>query len=140
MSDSRAHSDSGDDEPLFPDGPPSWPRSDSHIREALLHAWECGSWGQYHGDALPLLESKLSQMHAGRWVQCLSSGTIAVEVALHALGVQPGDHVVLAGYDYPGNFSAIEALGATPVLVDIDARSWSVAAAALAEAFGEYSP
>ena len=43
------------------------------------------------------------------------SGTFAVELALRMLKVGPGDEVILAGYDFPGNFRAIEAVGATPV-------------------------
>jgi dTDP-4-amino-4,6-dideoxygalactose transaminase len=43
-----------------------------------------------------------------------------VELALRALLLEPGDEVLLAGYDYPGNFRAIEAVAATPVLVDVD--------------------
>src|SRR5439155_13714733 len=47
------------------------------------------------------------------------SGTFAVELALRALKVQPGDEVALAAYDYPGNFLTLHALGARPVLVDV---------------------
>lgn len=54
------------------------------------------------------------------------SGTIAVELALRGVGVSAGDEVILAAYDFPGNFRAIEAIGATPVLVDVQAGSWVV--------------
>jgi dTDP-4-amino-4,6-dideoxygalactose transaminase len=37
-----------------------------------------------------------------------------------------GDEVVLAGYDFPGNFRAIEAIGARPVLVDLDTSNWNL--------------
>ncbi len=43
-----------------------------------------------------------------------SSGTIAVELALRGTDVKPDDEVILAGYDFPGNFRAIEAIGARP--------------------------
>jgi hypothetical protein len=62
------------------------------------------------------------------------SGTIAVELALRALGVGPGDEVALAGYDFPGNFRAIEATGARPLLVDIAAGDWSLDCEQVAEA------
>jgi dTDP-4-amino-4,6-dideoxygalactose transaminase len=50
----------------------------------------------------------------------VGSGTFAVELALRALKVGAGDEVILAGYDFPGNFLAIHAVGAMPVLVDLD--------------------
>jgi dTDP-4-amino-4,6-dideoxygalactose transaminase len=52
------------------------------------------------------------------------SGTFAVELALRAVGVKAGDEVVLAAYDFPGNFRAIEAIDARPVLVDLEPASW----------------
>jgi dTDP-4-amino-4,6-dideoxygalactose transaminase len=43
------------------------------------------------------------------------------------LKVGPGDEVILAGYDFPGNFRAIEAIGARPVLVDLAPDTWTLA-------------
>ena len=47
------------------------------------------------------------------------------------LRVSDGDEVILAGYDFPGNFRAVEAVGAVPVLVDIQRRTWCLDAAQL---------
>jgi dTDP-4-amino-4,6-dideoxygalactose transaminase len=49
-----------------------------------------------------------------------------MELALRGLNVGVRDEVVLAGYDFPGNFRSIEAVGARPVLVDIDPRNWCI--------------
>ena len=38
-----------------------------------------------------------------------------------------GDEVILAGYDFPGNFRAIEAINARPVLVDLAPERWTIA-------------
>lgn len=47
---------------------------------------------------------------------------MAVELALRGAGVAAGDEVLLAGYDFSGNFRSIEAIGARPVLVDVGAE------------------
>ena len=47
------------------------------------------------------------------------SGTAAVELALRGLGVAVGDEVVMAGYDFKSNFTNVNLLRATPVLVDV---------------------
>ncbi len=49
-----------------------------------------------------------------------------MELALRGLKVGPGDEVILAGYDFPGNFRAVEAVGAKPVLVDLVGNSWRI--------------
>jgi dTDP-4-amino-4,6-dideoxygalactose transaminase len=95
---------------------------------------EEGGWGQYNGPQVEQLVAALSARHGNLHVYPCCSGTIAVELALRGLQVGPGDEVILAGYDFPGNFRSIEAVGALPVLVDIDPSSWAIDPAGIAEA------
>jgi dTDP-4-amino-4,6-dideoxygalactose transaminase len=99
--------------------PPDWPPRDEHVREALLAAWADGSWGRYHGPHCRRLADELARMHAVEHVTLCCSGTAAVELALRGLRIGPGDEVILAGYDFPGNFRAVEATHARVVLVDV---------------------
>ena len=119
---------------VFPDGPPSWPVRDDEVGAALEAAWSDGSWGQYHGPHTVGLCDDLRDYFGRQFVSLCASGTIAVELALRGVGVQAGDEVVLAAYDFPGNFRAVEAIGARPVLVDIDPRNWCLDAGEFAEA------
>jgi dTDP-4-amino-4,6-dideoxygalactose transaminase len=112
--------------PVLAEGPPSWPTADPDVGDALRTAWADGSWGTYHGTWLDRLTAKLSEMHARDFVLPCSSGTYAVEAALRGLGVEKDDEVVLAAYDFPGNFRAIEQIGARPVLIDIAEENWSL--------------
>jgi dTDP-4-amino-4,6-dideoxygalactose transaminase len=57
-----------------------------------------------------------------------------MELALRALKVGPEAEVVLSAYDYPGNYLSIAALGAMPVLVDVDPHNWNMAPGQLAAA------
>ncbi|HND52384.1 MAG TPA: aminotransferase class V-fold PLP-dependent enzyme, partial [Pirellulaceae bacterium] len=100
------------------------PLDDDDVERALLDAYRDGSWGRYDGPNSRRLLGLLADLVEVEHVHLCSSGTIAVELALRGVGVGPGDEVVLAGYDFPGNFRAIEAVGARPVLVDIDAATW----------------
>jgi len=111
--------------PAVPEGPPAWPLRDESVRAALQAAWSDGSWGRYHGPHCERLVSRLSDMHDAEHILLCASGTYAVEAALRGVGVEAGDEVILAGYDFPGNFRAVEAIGARPLLVDIDPRNWS---------------
>jgi len=110
--------------PAIAEGPPRWPIADESIRTALEAAWADGSWGRYDGPHGRRLAQRLAEMHGVEQAWCCSSGTVAVELALRGLRVSNGDEVVLAGYDFPGNFRAVEAVGATPVLVDVQCRRW----------------
>lgn len=115
----------------------AWPPRCPAIDDALQAALADGSWGHYTARHTHELTSALARRFQVDHVQLCSSGTIAVEIALHAVGVAPGDEVVVAGYDFPGNFRAIEALGALPVLVDVDPATWSIDPACLAAVDGD---
>lgn len=114
-----------------------WPPQDQSIHAALEAAWQSGDWGRYDGHWTARLRDELSAMHEGAEVLLCSSGTIGVELALRGLGLGAGDEVALAGYDFPGNFRAVESVGARPVLVDIDPGTWCISAQELEAAVGE---
>jgi len=110
-------------EPAFPYGPPTWPPADDDVRAALERTYADGSWGRYDGPNLQTLIDALAAMVGVPHVMPTCSGTFAVELALRGVGVEAGDEVILGAYDFPGNFRAIEAIGATPVVVDLDPQS-----------------
>lgn len=110
--------------PLFPHGPPAWPLVDDDIRSVLNAMAHDGSWGRYEGIHGERLVAALQEQMQLPYVWPCSSGTVAVEIALRGLALRPGDEVVMAAYDFPGNFRALEAVEARPVLVDIDPDSW----------------
>jgi dTDP-4-amino-4,6-dideoxygalactose transaminase len=105
---------------------PSWPPDWSEIGEAIAKAVSCGDWGRYRGESYAELIRRISEFAATKHVRLVGSGSIAIELALRGLGVSQKDQVVLCGYDYPGNFRAIELMGARPVLVDVDRTSYSI--------------
>jgi len=109
---------------------------DEDVAEALAAAAADGSWGRYHGPHLERLVALLCEMHQVPFAYPCCSGTYATELALRGLNIGERDEVILAGYDFPGNFRCIEAVGARPVLVDIDYRSGCLDVERIAEAIG----
>ena len=113
--------------PVRPDGPPPWPPPDDpDTRAALNAAVASGDWGKYHGEHVSALEAELAALHDVPHALTCASGTLAVETALRALRVGPGDEVVLSAYDYESNFLTVHALGAKPVLIDPAPHNWNL--------------
>src|SRR5262245_22624708 len=113
--------------PARPQGPPPWPCADADVLDALQRVYRDGSWGIYHGPNVPALDQALRDYFGVEQVVLCGSGTFAVELGLRALKIGAGDEVILAAYDYPGNFLCIHAIGATPVLVDVASANWNLA-------------
>jgi dTDP-4-amino-4,6-dideoxygalactose transaminase len=103
---------------------PSWPLEDDDVRQALIGSYCNGTWGRYEGPNLERLIQSLAVMHSVPYVFPCCSGTVAIELALRGLCVEPGHEVILAGYDFAGNFRAVETVGAVPVLVDVVPDTW----------------
>ncbi len=61
----------------------------------------------------------------------VSSGTAALELALRAFGIGPGDEVVTVAHTFAATVEAILQVGAQPVLVDIDPDTYNISPAAL---------
>ncbi len=105
---------------------PAWPPQVAAIAESVNAALDDGSWGQYHGRPLDQLIERMAGRHGVAHVWPCASGTAAVELALRGCGVRAGQEIVMAGYDFPGNFRSVEAVGARPVLVDVEPAGWTI--------------
>jgi dTDP-4-amino-4,6-dideoxygalactose transaminase len=97
---------------------PAWPVWDDAVAQAMQQMIQDGSWGRYHGPHCEALRAALSRLTECEHIALCSSGTSAVELCLRGVGVEPGDEVILAAYDYKANFVNVLNLGAVPVLVD----------------------
>lgn len=102
--------------------PPDWPE----IEAAALRVIRSGEWGQYQSATRSRLETRLAETFHAHAARLCCSGTAALEIALRAAQIGPGDEVILAAYDYPGNFRTIELVGARPVLADVSAHNLGI--------------
>lgn len=116
---------------------PPWPGVMPQVEASVAKALRDGDWGKYDGPNGALLVRRLAEYFRQPHVTLCSSGTIGVELALRGLGVTEGREVILGGYDFPGNFRAIEAIGATPVLVDLMADRYALDPERVNDAIGE---
>lgn len=66
------------------------------------------------------LEQAIGNLLGGVHVRAVSSGTAALHLALVALGVGPGDEVIVPAFSFVATANVVELVGATPVFVDVD--------------------
>jgi perosamine synthetase len=83
-------------------------------------------WGDNCYGYIERFESDFSQHLGQKFCIATSSCTGALHMGLSALGVGQGDEVILADTNWIATAAPIYHLGATPVFVDIDAKSWCI--------------
>lgn len=66
------------------------------------------------------LEARIREVTGARFAVAVSSGSAALHLALHALGIGPGDEVITPSMTWVSTANSIKLLGATPVFVDVD--------------------
>ena len=96
--------------------------------EAILSGWITT------GPKTKEFERQLAAYCHTQRVACLSSSTASMEMALHLIGVGPGDEVIVPAYTYTASCSVICHVGATPVMVDSQPDSVEMDYDLLAEA------
>lgn len=93
---------------------------DSGIQRVLDH-------GQYIlGPEVAELEEKLSTYTGAKYCITVANGTDALQIAQMALGIGPGDEVITPGFTYIATAETVALLGAKPVYVDIDPRTYNL--------------
>lgn len=86
------------------------------------------------GPELEAFEAEFAAYHAVPYALGVASGTDALELALRALGIGPGDEVITVAHTAVATVCAVERAGAIPVLVDIDEATYTMDPAAAAAA------
>ena len=94
--------------------------------------------GRYiNGPEVGLFAQNLADYLQVPFVISCANGTDALQIALMALGLQPGDEVIVPAFTYVATAEVVGLLGLVPVLVDVDPRTFNIDVEALEQA---YSP
>jgi len=93
---------------------------DAAIQRVLAH-------GQYIlGPEVAELEEELAAYSGAKHCITVANGTDALQIAQMALGIGPGDEVITPGFTYIATAETVALLGAKPVYVDIDPRTYNL--------------
>jgi dTDP-4-amino-4,6-dideoxygalactose transaminase len=105
------------------------------INEAIQGVLESGHF--ILGPNVEALEKEVAEYCQCRRGVGVASGTDALRLSLHALGIGPGDEVITTPFTFIATANTISHCGARPVLVDIDSRTYNIDPAAIEAAITE---
>ena len=105
---------------------PKWPVGTQDDVAAVAEVILSGRWTRWTGDRAVALEQALQEYTGARRVVAVANGTAALEIALKAVGVRPGDEVIVPAYSFVASATAILQVGGVPVFADVQPETHNI--------------
>lgn len=120
---------------LPPKAAVEWPEWDADEQNQLMQVLQSGVWGRSGGGrAVPKFEEAFRQAMRAKHCVATTSGTTALMSVLGALGIGPGDEVIIPPYTFVATFNVITMNYALPVFADVDRESFQLSSVASEQA------
>jgi len=105
---------------------PRWPLLGPEDIAAVAEVLDSGKLTQLSGRSVGDFERAFAKWHGSEHCVATSSGTTAIHAALIALGVAPGDEVIVPAHTFIASATPVLHQGATPVFADVDERTFCI--------------
>lgn len=105
---------------------PSWPKIDASDERAWMDVLRSGKWFRGSGRTVERFEQAYAGMTGARGCLATANGTSALYTSLNALGVAPGDEVIVPPYTFVATVNVVLMQHALPVFVDTDIETFQI--------------
>lgn len=105
--------------------PSLWGKEEQYVVDALRSTWISG------GPYVERLEQEFAEYCGVPHAISVANGTAALHLAYLALGIGPGDEVIVPGFAFMAAANMVRMVGATPIFADIDPDGWCITAATI---------
>ena len=112
----------------------SWPFFTDEEISGVAGVLRSGKVNYWTGEQGRLFEQEYARFLGTRHAIAVANGTVALELALYALSVGPGDEVIVTSRSFIASASCVVARGAVPVFADVDINSQNISAETIAGA------
>lgn len=120
-------------EPLCSAPLSAWPVFDESQIQAVGEVLRSGRVNYWTGQQGRLFEEEYAKALGIAHTIAVSNGTVALELALHAIDLQPGEEVIVPAHTFVATASAVMVCGGRPIFADIDPETQNVTAQTLAQ-------
>lgn len=110
-----------------------WPVIDDEGKAAVLRVLESGKINYWTGEETKKFEEEFAAYCGVPFALAVSNGTLALELALCACGIGAGDEVIVPSRTFIATAGCVVAVGATPIVCDIDPHTNNMSALTVAK-------
>ena len=111
---------------------PPWPHFDSDEKKAVQRVLSSGKVNYWTGTECREFEKEFAEYCRVKYAVAVFNGTVALELALYALGIGNGDEVIVTSRTFIASASCCVMRGAKPIMADVDRVSQNVTAETIA--------
>jgi dTDP-4-amino-4,6-dideoxygalactose transaminase len=103
-----------------------WPIYTEKEKRVLQDVLTHHNWGgqPFPGKYADAFGKKFAALHTAKYGQCVNTGTVAIQAALKAIDIRPGDEVIVPAYTWEGTVGPVLLMNAVPVFVDVDPETY----------------
>lgn len=105
---------------------PAWPVWDPAAETDMLQMLRSGRWWRGRGEYVEEFEKQYASLMGTKRCLATASGTTALLVAMHVLGVDAGDEVLVSPYTFIATYNVIFMSKALPVFIDTDPETFLI--------------
>lgn len=114
------------DNPMLNESFPPWPSFTQEEANAVSDTLLSNKVNYWTGDVCRQFEAEYADYFGLRYAISMSNGTVVLDAALHAIGIQKGDEVIVPPRTYMASVSAIVNCGGVPIFADVDLDSQNI--------------
>ena len=111
----------------------NWPSFTSQEAEAIQEVLLSNKVNYWTGQECRLFENEFAKWCGSQYAVSLANGTLALDVALQALGIKAGDEVIVTPRTFIASISCVVNIGAIPVFADVDINSGNITPESIAK-------
>src|ERR1700746_2015758 len=103
-----------------------WPIYTEKEKRALQDGLTNHNWGGQPcpGKHAEAFGKKFAKFHTAKYGQCVNTGTVAIQAALKAIDIRPGDEVLVPAYTWEGTVGPVLLVNSVPVFIDVDPETY----------------
>lgn len=118
---------------------PAWPNYEEDEVQVVNNVLQSGRVNYWTGNIGKTFEEKFAEYFGVKYAIALSNGSVAIELALEALGIGVGDEVVVTSRTFVASASSICIKGAKPIFADVNRNSQNITADTIRSSLTEKS-
>lgn len=107
---------------------PAWPHYDDEQVAAVENVLRSGRVNYWTGETTRAFEQEFATYVGTEYAVAVANGTVAIELAIEALGIPAGSEIIVPSRTFLATASAVVARGCRPVFADVDAVSGNISA------------